>query len=173
MQSKIERTFFVSEIIVSELVLLNYLYEERLPCYSSKGPLKRDFLGIYLTKFSDWLSLKIQNLWRSSFASKNLKFNLHFKNAAESCRKLFSFSDNCIWIGIVKLSLLRTGYTSSAANVLRSSLKILDVNKIDFSNSIDLAVINKYDKGAVTQILKVIGNVHHAACWRVLWNGSF
>ena len=37
--------------------------------------------------------------------------------------KCFCFWDNCIWIGIVNLSLLRTGYFSWAANVLRSSPK--------------------------------------------------
>ena len=45
--------------------------------------------------------------------------------------KVFLFWDNCIWIGIVKLTLLRTGKTS-AANVLTSSPKIRDVNKRDF-----------------------------------------
>ena len=54
------------------------------------------------------------------------------------------------------------------ANVLTSSPKILHVDKKDFSNSIDLAVVNEYDKGAVAQISKVIGNVYHAACPRVL-----
>ena len=59
------------------------------------------------------------------------------------------------------------------ANVLTGSPKILHVNKRDFSNSIDLAVINEYDKGAVVQISKVIGNVYHAACRRVLRIGNF
>ena len=46
-------------------------------------------------------------------------------------KKIF-FWDNCIWIGIVKLSLLRTGEFSSAANVLTGSPKIFHVNKRDF-----------------------------------------
>ena len=45
--------------------------------------------------------------------------------------KKFCFWDNCIWIGIVKLSHLRTWYFSSAANVLTSSPKIFHVNKGD------------------------------------------
>ena len=52
--------------------------------------------------------------------------------------------------------------------MLTSGPKILHGNKRDFSNSIDLAVVNEYDKGAVAQISKVIGNVYHAACRRVL-----
>ena len=32
-----------------------------------------------------------------------------------------------------------------------------------FSNSIDLAVINEYDKGAVTKISIVLGCVYHVA----------
>ena len=69
---------------------------------------------------------------RVIFFSKCLKFKLDFKNAAKNWEKVFCFWDNCIWIGIVKLSLLRTGYFSSAANVLTSSPKILHVNKRDF-----------------------------------------
>ena len=104
----------------------------RLPCCLSKGPLKRDFLDIYLTTFSESVISKIQNLGGSSFFKKYLKFNLDFKNAAKNSEKVFCFWDNCIWIGIVKLSLLRTGYFSSAANVLTSSPKIWHVNKRDF-----------------------------------------
>ena len=66
------------------------------------------------------------------FFSKCSKFSLDFKNAAKNWEKLFSFRDNCIWIGIVKLSLLRTGYFSLTANVLTSSPKILHVNKRHF-----------------------------------------
>ena len=64
--------------------------------------------------------------------SKHSKFQLHFKKAAKNYKKVFCFWDNCIWTGIVKLSLLRTGYFSSAANVLTSSPKIFHVNKRDF-----------------------------------------
>ena len=37
-----------------------------------------------------------------------------------------------------------------------------------FANSIDLAVINEYDKGAVTQILTVLLQVYSVACRSVL-----
>ena len=105
---------------------------KRLPCCLLKGPVKRDFLDIYLTTFSESVISKIQNLGGSSFFKKYLKFNLDFKNAAKNSEKVFCFWDNCIWIGIVKLSLLRTGYFSSVANVLTSSPKIWHVNKRDF-----------------------------------------
>ena len=75
----------------------------------------------------------MQNIWGSSFSWKRSKFEIHFKNAAKNWEKVFCFSDNCIWIGIVILSLWRTRYFSSAANVLRSSRKILHVNRRDFS----------------------------------------
>ena len=45
----------------------------------------------------------------------------------------FCVLDNCIWIGVVQLSLLRTGDFSSAGNVLSSSPKIWHVNKRDFT----------------------------------------
>ena len=103
----------------------------RLPYCLSKHPLKRDFLDIYLTTFSESVTSKIQNLWGSSFDSKCLKFNVDFKNAAKNWEKVFCFWDNCIWIGIVKLSLLRTRYFLSAANVLTSIPKKQHVNKRD------------------------------------------
>ena len=97
-----------------------------------KHPLKRDFLDIYLATFSESVTSKIQNLWGSSFDSKCLKFNVDFKNAAKNWEKVFCFSDNYIWTDIVKLSLLRTGYFSSVANVLTSSPKNMHVNQRDF-----------------------------------------
>ena len=66
------------------------------------------------------------------FFSKYLKFIVDFKNLAKNLGKLFCFWDNCISIDIVKLSLLRTGFFLSAANVLRSSPKIWHVNNRDF-----------------------------------------
>ena len=43
----------------------------------------------------------------------------------------------------------------------------------NFSDSIALTVINKYDKGAVMEISKVFGPVYHVAIRRVLLNGTF
>ena len=104
----------------------------RLSCCLSKHPLKRGFLDLYLTKFSESVTSKIQNLWRSSFYSKCLKLNLDFKNAAKNWKKVFYFWEKWIWIGIVKLSLWWTRYISSVANVLTRTPKILHVNKRDF-----------------------------------------
>ena len=67
-------------------------------------------------------------------------------------------------IGIVKLSLLRTGYLSSAANVLTRSPKIRCVNKRVFLQLIGFTLINDYDKGAAMQISSVLGHVSHVAC---------
>ena len=100
--------------------------------FLSKDPPKRDFLDIYLTTFSESVISKLQNLWTSSFLSKCSKFHLDFKNAVKNWQKVLCFWDNCIWIGIVKLSLLRTGYFSLAANVLTRSSKIWHFNKRDF-----------------------------------------
>ena len=104
----------------------------RLPCWFSKRPLKLEFLDIYLTTFAESVISEIQELWGSSFLKKYSRFNSDFKNVARNWEKVFSFWYNCIWIGIVKLSLLRTRYFSSPANVLTSSPKILHVNKRDF-----------------------------------------
>ena len=69
---------------------------------------------------------------RVIFFTKCSKLNLDFKNLAKNAENFFFFWDNCIWIAIVKLSLLRTGYISSDAHVLRSSPKIFHFNKKDF-----------------------------------------
>ena len=47
-------------------------------------------------------------------------------------KTFFYFWDNWIWIGTVILTLLRTGYFSSVANVLTNSPKIWHANKSDF-----------------------------------------
>ena len=47
-------------------------------------------------------------------------------------KKYFSFWDNCVCIGINKLSVIRTGHFSSRAYVLTTTPKILHVNKRDF-----------------------------------------
>ena len=105
---------------------------DRLPCCLSEGPLKRDFLDIYQITFSESVTSEPQKLWLSSFDSKCSKFNKDFQNSAKSWEKFFCFSDNWIWIGILKLSLLRTGYFSLTANILRSSSQIWHVNKRSF-----------------------------------------
>ena len=76
--------------------------------------------------------LENQNLIGWSFFSEYLKFYFSFQNSSKKFRKSFIFFwCNCIWIGIVKLSLLREGYFSSAPNVLTTSPKIRHVNKRD------------------------------------------
>ena len=94
MQQKIQKSFFVSEIIASELVSLNCLYEET-----------------------------------DTFRRQPM------------CYKA----------------------------VPRFCMSIRET----FSNSISLAVIDEYDKGAVMQISTVLGHVYHVACRRDLSNGSF
>ena len=59
---------------------------------------------------------------------KIVKIYSRFKKCSKKLRKSFFFRDNTIWTGIVKFSLLRTGYFSSAANVLTSSPKMWHVN---------------------------------------------
>ena len=77
-------------------------------------------------------NFKITKPMRTAFLSKCSKFHVDFKNAAENSEEVSSFWDNCIWIGIVKWSLLRRGYFLLAANALTSSPKIWHVNNRDF-----------------------------------------
>ena len=104
----------------------------RLQCCLSKGPHKRDFLDIYVTTFSEVSNFGNTKSLRFIFFTKYLKFILDFENVAKKWENFFCFGDNCIWIGTVKLSLVRTGCFSSAANVLTSSPKIWHVKNRDF-----------------------------------------
>ena len=56
-----------------------------------------------------------------------------FRKIAEKIsEKKICFFDKKIWIGCVKLLLLRREYQSSAVNVLRKSSKILHMTKREF-----------------------------------------
>ena len=81
--------------------------------------------------FSESVIWEIHWLWGSSFFWKCSKFNVDYRNAEKNWEKVFCFWDNSIWIGCVKLSVLRGEYLSSAVNVLTNSLNILNSGNID------------------------------------------
>ena len=58
------------------------------------------------------------------FFSKCSKLNLDLTNAVKNWKEMFSFSDNFIWIGCRKFSLLPGKYFSSGDHVLRNGLTI-------------------------------------------------
>ena len=74
----------------------------------------------------------LHQLWGSSFL-------LNIENLIEISRmkkkswgKKFYCWDKCIWIGCLKLPLLRTEYLSSEVNALTASLKIFHITNRDF-----------------------------------------
>ena len=105
----------------------------------------------------------MQNLCGSSFYSKSLKVLVDCKNAPRNWEKVFCFWDNCIWIGIVKLSLLRRAYMLSAATVWTRSLKTWHVNKRNFSQLNCLEIDHKYNPEDVEQISILFRPVYHVA----------
>ena len=112
---------------------------------------------------------------RVVFFCKCLKFNIDFKNAKKKNKKKTDnsfFWDKTIWIGHVKLSLLRREYWSSAVNVLRNSLKIFHITKRDF---FQLSCLHSDHKNMIKVLslrLKVLEPVYNVAFWRVVWNGD-
>ena len=66
------------------------------------------------------------------FFFKSLKLNADFRSAVKNLEKIFSFSDNFIWIGCRKFSVLPVKYISSGNHVFRNDLKISDIIKEDF-----------------------------------------
>ena len=103
----------------------------RLPCCLSMGPMKQDFLHIYLITFPESKVWEIQNVRGSSFCLKCSRFNADLKNAEKNSEKIFV--KNCILIAIVNFSRLRTGYLSSPANMVGNSPKSWHITNRDFS----------------------------------------
>ena len=58
------------------------------------------------------------------FFKKCLKFDEDFIKETQNWKKVFRFQDNCVWIEKSEFSQSRTGYLSSAVNVLTKTLKI-------------------------------------------------
>ena len=143
-----------------------------LPCYSLKALQKRDFLDIYLTTVFGVCNFKHTSAMRVTFSWKCSKFYLHFKNGENKSEKVFPFRDNCIWIGCVKLSLLRRECCWPVVNVLKNSPKISQLGET-FSNLIASTVISKYRKSFLIEISALFNPIYHVACRRVLWGATF
>ena len=106
-----------------------------LSCYLSKGPLKRDFLHIYLTTFFRVRTFKTTTpisvvffFWKCS------SLNLNFQNTKKNWENLFCFWDNSIWKCCYILSLLRREHFLSALSGLTNNPKILHITQRDFFN---------------------------------------
>ena len=131
------------------------------------GPLKRDVEDNYLTtpfgvrNFGNTSTLRFIFFWKCS------KFNTNFKNAKTNWEKVCCFWDKCIWVGCVKLSLLRKEHMSLAVNLLTNCLKICIYLAETFSNSITFTGINKYCKSAAVEIETVFPPVYHIFIWEV------
>ena len=80
------------------------------------------------------VSIKLSQWGRehlSTFFWKYSKFNLDFENAEKNWEKVFSFWDNCMWMGCFNLSLLGRGHLSMGLIVLTNSLKLFQISKND------------------------------------------
>ena len=95
-----------------------------LPCWLSKGPLKRDFLDIYLTTFFGIRNFGNTSAMRVTFLVKVFKILSTLQKCRKTLEKAFCFLDNYIWIGFVNFSLLRRESLWPAVNVFTNSLKI-------------------------------------------------
>ena len=109
---------------------------------------------------------------RVLFFLQMLKILYRFQKCKKKLRKAFYFFDNWVWIGCVKLSLLRE-YLSPAVNAGTTGSKIFHISKRDVFHSTFSTVINKYDKGAVMQLSTIFGSIWYVPCRRVLQTGLF
>ena len=106
--------------------------ETRLRCSFWKRNLKWDFCTYILPPSSQALPSEINKLWASSFFWNYSKVNLDFENTFKNPEKVFSFWDNCMWMGCIKLPLLGRAHLSTAVIVLTNSLKLFRITKRDF-----------------------------------------
>ena len=150
--------------------VLPFRFQNSFPCYLSKGPLKWDFLHIYLTTVFRVRKIKNPSAMRVIFFFKIFKIESKFGKWEKKSRKSFFFWDNCIWRCCNKLPLLRRVYFSSAVSYLTNSPKFCISLRETFPNWIAFTVINKPRKVAVVQISTVFRPVYDVTCWRVLWN---
>ena len=124
-----------SQWSINMLKMLPFRIEQclsQLPCCLLKGPLKWDFLGIYLTTFLRVRSFGNTSAMRVIFFLKVFKIFFAFQKGRKSWEIFFCLWDNSVWIGCVKLSLLRREYLLSAVNALTNSLETLHITKRDF-----------------------------------------
>ena len=117
--------------------------ESKLVCHVAFGRViwSGTFYTYILPRFSHAVASEINKLWASSFFWKYSKLNLHFENTLKNPEKVFSFWDNCMWMGSIKLSLLGREHMSTAFILLRNSLKLSHITKRDFLplNSLPIA----------------------------------
>ena len=144
-----------------------------LPCFLWKGPLKRDFVDIYLTTFFGIINFGNTSAMRVIFFWNCWKLYLNFKNAEHNWEKAFLFLHNCIWIGRVNLSLLRRENLWPATKCSQKVRGFCILLRGTSSNSIAFPLINKYAKGAVVQISTVFGPIYHVAFPKVFWKRIF
>ena len=87
-----------------------------LPWYLLKGPVKRDFLEIYVTPFFGLRRFKNSSAMRVSFFLRISELNRNLQKAKKNWENIFCLWDKYIWKFCYKLSLLRTEYLLSAVN---------------------------------------------------------
>ena len=142
-------------------------FSGHLPCYLLKGPLRRDFLDIYLTTCFGVRNFKNRSAMRVIFCFNMYQIESKFRKCKNRLKNILFFGDNCSLKCCFNLFLLRRKYLLSAVNGLTNSSKILHITQTDFFNLNWFTGINKYDKGAVVQISTVFSPFYHVTCWRV------
>ena len=106
----------------------------RLVCHVPFGRViwSGTFYTFILTRFSQAVASEINKLWASSFFRKYSKFKLDFENSEKNQEKVFSFWDNCMCVGCIKLSLFGREHLPTAVIVLTNRLNLWHITKRDF-----------------------------------------
>ena len=145
----------------------------RLPCCLSMGPLKRDFLDIYLTRFLESVISKMQNLWGSSFFGNFQNF-IEISGMNKKNQKIF-FVFEIISSDLVSLNCLYSEQDTCHRQPMRQQAVPRFCMSIrgTLYKSNAFTLINKSQRAALIQISTASWPVYHVACRSVLWSGSF
>ena len=117
-------------------------------------------LEICLTTFFGVCNFGNTSAMRVVFFFENDKNLICISKMQKQIRKMLSFWDNCIWIGCLKLCLLKRKYLPSAVSVLRNIVNTRVSLREIFSNFTTFTLINKYSRGGVVQISTLFGRIY-------------
>ena len=133
MHIKMEEKFFGFSHICIWIVCIELSLLRRVCLSSAVNMLAKSLKTLHVTR-SNFFQLNYlhndQQIWSGSFHWKCSNFDVDLKNAHKNWEKVFCFSDRCIWIVCIELSLLRREYLS--VKVLTKRLKTLHVTKSNF-----------------------------------------
>ena len=115
--------------------VLSFSFGKRFEPFSMllvEGPLRLDFLDIYLTTFFGFPKFKNTSAMRIIFFLKMFKIKSKFRKWKKVSEFIFRYWHNCIWKCSYKFLLIRREYLLPALNGFTNSPEISNITQRDF-----------------------------------------